>query len=761
MTIKKVFSFLCLFLWANISIAEKISEISISGNTTVSRGTVLSYLPVEIGDEYSENLSNLTISSLYQTGYFSDIEVSFENKILKLNLKENPTIKYFEVKGYKNDKVLNEKKLELAILDAKLSAGNLYNKQLFYDFVNVLKKQYTDSGYLNAKFDYEIDQDSANRIGIEINIDEGEGIKITNFEIKGSKDFEEGELLDLFDIGEPDIFFINFWTEKDQFSNYDYDAGIENLKSFFLAKGYLEFEILTEDMIYSDDNESVDIRLKIFEGPRYVVNNIVFNGDFLNIPKEKLFELFALKNGDIFNRKEIISGLEKINDFFGNQGFAFVKVDADSKEDKVNKQVNLDISVNVNERVYLNRITISGNTRTQDDVIRREINLLEGQQYSTSELEKSLENIKRLGYFSNVDMKTTKQIDEPDKINLHFTVDENKTGQFSIGLSQSNSTGAAFTLGVQEKNFLGTGNTLNAKLVSSEAVEEISFFFLDPDFNNKKHSLSYGLFSKTIDSKYIDLGAYTINEIGFNGSYGIPVSEYGVFTNGFRYSSLDLQCGSIYSLYEANQCSKGKGQVDLSLTSTVRENSLNDSIYPTNGRYNNVSASFSLPITDINYYKFDFNHKSYYELNDTLTLKLGADVGYIDSYSEKDTPFYKKYFGGGASSIRGFELNSIGPTYSNGTVKGGEVSILGTTSIISPLTFLEDSDMMRIGAFAEMGGIYDSATNLKFDDLKSSVGVAFGWYTPIGPIGVHWAKPITTKNSDRLESFAFTLGSAF
>jgi len=755
--------FAALFLFSLLSFfasSEEIKKIEINGLSSLSRGTILSYLPVEIGDEFSDEISDLTIAKLYKTGLFEDIRVEFIESTLKLQISESPVIKYFEVKGFKNDRVLNEDALNLSIKDAKLSAGNLFKKDTFDFFIRKLNDEYLSSGHYKANINPKIEKDSSNRIGIEINIDEGDVAKINSFKILGSKDFDEDELLDFFSIGEPDLFFINFFTEKDFFSQFEFDAGLQKLKSHYISLGYLEYEVLEKQINLSDDKTEIDLEILINEGPRYILGKVDLSGDTLNIPYSEVIKLMDINSGDFFENKKLVESLENINAFYGDQGFANTNINASTTEDKANKVVDVNIEVNVNNRVYLNRIVITGNTRTQDDVIRREINLLEGQLYIKSELDKSISNIRRLSYFSNVELKTTKVPNQPDKLDLLIKVDENKTGEFSIGLSQSSSTGAAFNLGIKERNFLGTGNTLNASLINSEAVEELRFQFLNPDFNGKKHSLGYGAYSKQVNSQFIDLASYTLDEIGVNTSYGIPISEYGKFFNGFEISSSDLKCGLIYSVYESQQCGSSVGIVDYLYKSSISENSLNDSNFPSDGRQNNLSIQLALPFSDHKYIKFDGSHASYYPLSNSLVAKVSSRVGFIDSYNDSQTPFYKKYFGGGSASIRGFDFNSLGPKYPNGDVKGGEVSLLASGAIFSPLP-LKDSNNMRIGAFVDMGSITESISDFDLNDIRASSGIAFSWITPIGPIGVNLSKPIIKKTGDSIETFSFTLGSSF
>jgi len=754
-------TFLIFSLVSFFAASEEIKKIEINGLSSLSKGTVLSYLPVEIGDDFNDLISDISLQKLYETGLFEDIKISQTNGIVNIVIYESPVIKYFDVKGFKNDRVLNEDVLKSTLSDIKLSSGNLFRKNIFEKFINQLKDEYKASGHYKADIKVKVDKDLQNRIGIEVNIDEGEVARIRSFRLKGNEKFDNDFLLNFFTIGEPDIFFINFFTEKDFFSQFEFDAGLQKIKSHYIASGFLEFEILNSSVQISENKEEINLLVEIHEGPQYKIRDINFKGDFLNVPEEQIMQLLGISSGQIFKNKDLISGLQEINNYFGDQGFAFSKINADTNENKDLKEVNITIDINVNDRIYINRIIITGNTRTQYDVIRREINLFEGQQYSKSELDKSISNIKRLAFFKNVEMKSSRLADDADKVDIFIEVDENKTGELSIGLSQSNTTGAAFTFGIKERNFLGTGNVLNAGLINSEAVEEVSFFFSNPDFLGKNHTLSYGVTSRKVDSKYIDLNSYTLNTLGVNASYGIPISEYAKFNNGFNIETLDLECGSIYLFYENSQCSDNSSKLNFSLISSVNENSLNDSMFPTSGKKSNVRLELGLPLADFLYYKFDIDHSSYYPVGENLTLKLGSKLGFIDTYNDKETPFYRKYFGGGSTSIRGFDLNSLGPKYSNGSVKGGEVSLLGTSSIISPLSFIDNSNNMRVGAFVDIGSITESVDQFDTSDIRASTGIAFSWYTPIGPIGINYSKPIISKSSDNIENFSFTLGASF
>jgi outer membrane protein insertion porin family len=358
-------------------------------------------------------------------------------------------------------------------------------------------------------------------------------------------------------------------------------------------------------------------------------------------------------------------------------------------------------------------------------------------------------------------MEVTKLKEFDDKINLHFSVEETKTGTFSIGLSHSNSSGAAFNLGIKENNFLGTGNTLNASFSNSEAVQEMSIYFSDPYFTEDQHSISYGVFTKNVDGAALEVGGYKINEAGFSLGYGIPLTEETRISTDLRVSSRDITCGDDMKIYEPTQCASGDS-TEVKTNLRWSNNTLDSFNYPTEGQKNSLSFDLTLPIADFRYYKLDASHKSYYPIGNGLTWKVNGSLGLAQGYGGKELPFFKRYYGGGSSSVRGFDFNSLGAIYTGTTIaKGGELSLLAGTSIISPMKFINDSKNMRMSAFIDAGSVEEKASNISLDQIRVSTGVAFSWLTPIGPLGIYAATPLVKKSADKTKTIEFTLGTNF
>jgi len=662
--------------------------------------------------------------------------------------------------GFSDGDILNEETVEKILTNFKLTAGQIYDPNKLGSLVNDISNLYAVNGYYQASVMPNTKIDSKNRIGIVIDISEGERALINSMKINGLSFFEEEELLDLFEIGEPDFFILNYFTKKDQFSKLEFDSGIEKIKSKYLNEGFLDVAIAASNTEYNKKQNNIDIVISIDEGEVYKLKSIVFNEDLSLAEKNHLESFFEIRSNDPFKRNLIVKGVKSVGDFYQNKGYAKARIS--SKADILEGNlVNISILINLFDKTYINRIEISGNNRTQDDVIRRKLMLLEGQAYSKKELDESIKSIKRLGYFSQVDYELKFLNNSPDKADLLISVIESKTGEFSVGLSHSNSTGAAVNAGISQSNILGTGNTLNAKFSNSEAIKETSVYFKDPYFNDFGHSISYGFFSKSLDASNLSTSSYLIDENGLIFGYGVPLtSESDIFAE-FKISNIDLTCGANLLIYESNEC-QSNDDLDTLLSLSYNSNNLNDFYSPTEGSSTSITSLIALPLGDFKYATLGLNKKSYTPINERLTLKLSGRAKFAAAYAGDEVPFHKRFFEGGTSSIRGFDFNSLGSKYPDNEPKGGEFSIVSSAGVSSPIDFLGvDNSNIKIFGFVDAGTISDKVSDFRVEDLRVSSGFGFNWNTPIGPLGIHLAKPLVKKNGDTLETFSFNLGSKF
>jgi len=749
-----------LLLFSILSFAGKIEKIEINGLNTISRGTVLNYITMEVGDEISSNSLRDSYSSLSKTDLFSDINLYEKDKKLVIELKENPTIKFIEFKGYKEDVILSEKIVTDIKQNFKLKPGDVFVKKNVEDLIRELKKLYETNAYFKTTISFSSVLDEFNRIGLEFKITENDRALIEKFEIVGNTIFDDDDILDLFNMGESDFFILNYFTKNDHFSKFKLDSGVKSLETKYHSVGYLDFSIKKLDIKYIESSNKLNIKVSIDEGKEYKVGNISFSGEILEFSQDFLKKYITFSKGESFKRSLVVKDLKSLESFFQNKGFAFAKIDSEVKQNMGALDVNINISLG--DIVYISRIEISGNTTTQDDVIRAKLDVIEGQKYSLSDIKESLNNINRSGFFSNVDYQIKRRVDSPDNIDIYLNVEETKTGEISVGLSHSNSTGAAINAGIKQNNILGTGKVFNAAFSNSSAVKELSFYFKDPAFNNQNHTISYGLFDRSTDASNLDASTYTINEKGFIFGYGIPIASDSDIFSELKTANISLTCGTdLLNIYEVTQCNSDDS-LDSSFSLTYSQNSLNDAFFPTSGTNSRIESVIGVPFSDFKYYKAGLSYKKYGQIFNDKVLKFSTRFNLASGYGGDDLPFFKRFYEGGSSSIRGFDFNSLGPKYANDKPKGGEVSIISSIGIASKVDILGiDNENMRLIGFVDAGTLSEKVSNFNFNDLRSSIGIQLSWLTPIGPIGINLAQPIIKKSEDKTEVFAFELGAKF
>ena len=765
----QLLAFLLLFFTSH-AYSESINEINFIGLNNASEELLLQKLPINIGDEYSDSSGDIIIQSLFNTGLFSDISIKIINGKLDVLLEENPLIKYVEfdqdidkgISAWLNQTKphLNSEKLEELLLSESFSSGDIFTDKKLNNFISILESKYLQNGYFNTLIDSKVDIDSQNRAGVIFRIKQGKRAKIESFEIIGASKINKDELLKLFAIGEADMAVINYFTNKDLFTESEFQSGIDSMANKYYDSGYLDFIILNAETSLNEAKDEISINLEITEGVQYFLGDVSFNGDLAGFSIKELNNTVNLTKGNIFNRNLVIQSIQNLTDLFADKGYAFVEVSPITSETE--NKVNIDFNISQNKKVYINRISISGNTRTQDDVIRREIGISEGGLYSRSILRDSLLKLRRLGYFSDVQISTSEVSNMPDKININFSVKETQTGAISFTMSHSNNYGISFGAGIEEKNIFGSGNTLNAQIKVSESFNKVSFYFMNPNYNDAGHSVSIGAFRSEINDDDVAVNSYEIDSSGASFGYGIPLSNNTNIFGDLEYSKNTIKCSALFSGtgYESSQCATSKND-EFKATISWSENSLNNYLYPTEGVNNSIVGGLSLPLGDYRYYSLSANHTGYTPISDNTTLKLTGNFNLAKGYSNKELPFYKRYFGGGSGSVRGFGNKTLGPTYPNNKAKGGEISILASANLITPAFFFDNNEKMRMSAFVDAGNIFEKSSNIDLGDLRMSAGFGFAYLSPIGSIGAFVSTPILKKDGDTVENFGFSLGTGF
>jgi outer membrane protein insertion porin family len=752
------------------TLSNPIEKINFIGLTNTPEKNISDSVSFIIGQNYNSDTSDKLVQSLFKTGFFLDISIEKEANALTITFVENPFIKYLEIssksdstfKDWLNAKenLFSNEELEDFAANQGISPGEIYSKNKLYEFVSQIETKYFEEGYYNASIILTDEVDVQNRIGIKIDINQGNQAKVKTLNILGSNLFTEKELLKLFKVGEPDFFLMNYFTNKDKFSDDKFQDGLDKVTEQYFNSGYLDFSITDISTNLSENKENISIDIYVSEGIQYKLGNISFTGDLGNQTINDLSDATNLKTGDIFNRSLIMEDIQTITDIYADQGYAFVNIEPITKD--ILNTVDLAIAISLNKKIYVNRITISGNTRTQDSVIRREMIITEGGLYSRSDLRESIKNLRRLGYFSDVQMAASEVNDLPDKIDINIQVEETKTGSISLSLSHSNSYGISLGAGIKERNIFGSGNTLNSELKLSESFNKLSLYFENPNYNDKDHSVNFGFYLSELKDDDVMKDSYEISTKGFSFGYGIPITSVTRVNTNIDYSNNTIKCGTAFatSEYELTQCNSNDNE-EVKLNINWSENTLNNYMYPTDGRSNSVSLNIATPIGDYKYISLNTNHSSYTPINNNVTLKLTGDLGIAKGYDDKELPFFKRYFGGGSGSVRGFGNKTLGPLYVNGKAKGGELSVFGSANLITPAFFFDNNEKMRLSAFIDVGNVYEKTSNIKLNDLRMSTGVGFAYLSPIGAVGIFASTPLIKKSGDIIEDFGVTLGTGF
>ena len=755
---KRFHLLLSLLLVSITSVAENISSIDIKGLNSISRGTVLSYLPFEKGDPISEKQLDLTKTSLLRTNFFKSVKARFQENILIVDVVENPIIKWIEVKNYDDGNVLSSENLDDVLKNNQLKVGSIYIEKNLKKFIESIVNVYKEEGFFKTKITLNSSLDEQNRIGLEIDIQEGERAKIKKFTIKGSSLYTEDDLLENFEIGEPDFILLNYFTEKDSFKKNALDAGIEKISNLYISEGYLDFKFTDTQVNFIDDN-SLSISLDLSEGEVFTLGDVKFESPENLLNYEKYNKKFTELKNKNFKRIALLRVISLIEKELKNKGFAYAKITPSLKIKPGSQIVDIELDFFLEEKYVINRINITGNYRTQDEVIRRELSFLEGELYPLSKINESISRLKRLGFFSDVKLAISKSKENQSLIDINIELTETKTGEITFGVSHSSSTGASFNAGIAQNNFLGTGIQLNAALESSNAVKNINLYVKDPHINKEGHAMSYGIFSKTTDAAELDISSYTLDKKGIVLGYGLNLSKNSSVFAETTFSTNEVLCSDSMKINEPTQCGLGSSFLNT-VSLKYSKDSRNDYLFPTNGSSFISKLTLATPFSNLNYWKSENSYKKYSPFGENFTFKRTLEINFADGYSGDALPFYERFFSGGASSLRGFSFNAVSPLYSDLTNKGGEFQISSTLAIAKPLDFSNTNEGNVQGIlFLDTGTVGESLGD-SFD-LRASVGAQLTWKSPIGPIGIYYAVPIKKLSTDVTEEFSLNLGASF
>jgi outer membrane protein insertion porin family len=760
-----------------------IEDIKVEGLQRISLGTVFTYLPLKVGETLDAKRSTEAVRALFKTGFFEDVWFTRNDDVLVIHIVERPSISSIKIFG---NKEINTEDLTKALKDIGLAEGRVFNRSLLDQVQQELNRQYFALGNYGIKIESKVTDLKRNRVDIELDIDEGEPARIRQIKIIGANKFEEQRLLDILELSMPTMF--SGISGSDKYSKQTLVGDLERLRSFYLDRGYINFSIDSTQVSISPDKRDVYVTINITEGDQFFINDISLAGNLI-LGREEIEKLITLAPGDIFSRQQVIDATNAIVDRLGVDGYAFANVNPIPKIDEENKKVALTLFIDPGNRVYVRRINIIGNTKTKDEVIRRELRQMEGGWISTPLVNRSKVRLQRLGYFDEVKVDTPTVPGTTDQVDVNFEVVEGSTGTFTAGLGYGSEGGFLFNASVALNNFLGTGKRIRAEVNQNDITEVYSFSYTNPYWTIDGVSRGFSIFSRSTDSNEANLADFTTNKVGGNVNFGIPLTEYtsARFSLGFEDTDIDINETEAPDYYSKWVIDNGESFLAYPATMSHSYDTRNRAIFPETGILSRVSAEVALPGGDLEYYKASYDFKSYFDVGRSLTLMMGGELAYGDGYGDSDSlPFFENYYTGGIRSVRGFESNTIGPkgvkcrtfTASDGMggttltevcepdeAVGGNAKFEGRLELfIAPSFDDQPNRNFRFSTFIDFARVYnnvDDPSILSDDRLRASYGVGAVWITPVGALTFSLAWPIVDYAGDKTEVFGFNIGAPF
>ncbi|HVK54278.1 MAG TPA: outer membrane protein assembly factor BamA [Burkholderiales bacterium] len=734
-----------------------VKDIRVEGIQRTEAGTVFSYLPVKVNETMNDEKASAAIKALYATGFFSDVRLEVDKDILVVIVQERPAIAQIDIDGAKE---FSRDNLKDGLKQVGLSEAKIYDKALLDRAEKEIKRQYLSRGYYSADVTTTVTPLERNRVALSFKIVEGEVAKIRDINIIGAQAFKEKSLRGLFQLTTPGLFT---WISKnDQYSKQKLSADLETLRSFYLNRGYLEFNINSTQVQITPDKQDIYITLNISEGPVYTVTDVKLAGELL-VPEAELRSLITIKPGDTFSRDRLTESSKKISDRLSNDGYSFANINAVPELDKEKHTAAFTFQVDPGRRVYVRRINISGNTRTQDEVVRRELRQMEGGWYSGEKIARSKQRLDRTNYFSEVNVETPPVPATTDQVDVNINVTERQTGSIQLGAGFSSADKLVLSASVSQSNIFGTGNFLSAQINNGQVNKVYALSFTNPYFTSDGVSFGYDLYKRDTDYSELSTGNYNTSTTGAGVRLGLPVTETDAINLGLALERTNLETNSSTPQRVQDFVTTNGEEYDTVRGSITWSRDTRDSIfYATKGRLQEVGSEFGLPGGDLKYYKLRYRQQWLYPATTWLTMSLNGELGYADGYGGKELPFFRNFYLGGVGSVRGYETSSLGPRdpVTDDSI-GGNRSILFNAEALFPLPGLNQDKSVRLSAFIDGGQVFDKNEKISMDELRYSAGIAVSWYSPVGPLKFSIANPLNKKDGDKVERFQFQLGTFF
>ena len=783
-----------------------VKDIRVDGLQRVSAGTVFSAFPINIGDKVDNAKLASASRGLFATGYFNDIELLRDGDILVVRLVELPTITALEIEG---NSAIETEQLKTGLKQAGLAEGYVFKRSTLERLELELERQYVSQGRYDAQIDTEVKKLPRNRVSLKINVDEGSVASISHINIVGFENFEKQELLNQFELKPTNLW--SWYSSDDKYSREKLGGDLERLRSFYLDRGFIRFNVESTQVSLSPSKEDVFISVNVHEGDVYTVSKVNLAGELI-LEEELLRKLVIMEEDQTFSRQKVTFTQDLIAKRLGNEGFTFASVNGVPKINDEDKTVELTFFVEPGKRTYVRRINFTGNESTMDEVLRREMVQMEGGWASTELIEQSKSRLEQLGFFKGVNVETPKVPGSDDLIDVNYSVEEQPSGSLNLSIGYSSADGMILGTSVSQNNFMGTGKKMSTSLNKTDAVTSLNLSYTDPYYTVDGISRGYGLFYSQTDFSELSLSDYNTDTYGARTTFGFPISgrERLSFSVEASRTLMEAQETGIAEEILSFVEDEGEDFVEVTLGSSWSWTTLNRGLFPTAGAKQSLALEATVPGSELEYYRVTYNAQKYFPISGEWTFRIRTELGYGDGYGDtEELPFFRNFRAGGVGSVRGYTSNSLGPRgaikrdiplpdgtgfadsngdnipdvgyYADNNSLGGNLLTEASMELVFPLPFVEDQRSMRSVLFLDAGNVFDTecltltegngagdvnahpscSEGFDANEIRFGTGVSLTWVTAIGPLTFTFARSLNSKDDDETEGFEFSLGQVF
>ncbi len=732
-----------------------LKDIRIEGLQRTDPGTVFAALPFRIGDTYTDDKASTALRSLFATGLFKDVRIEIEGDVVVVIVDERSIIAAVSFAGLKE---FDKDPLTKSLRDAGIGEGLPFDRALIDRAEQEIKRQYLSRSLYGAEVVTTITPLERNRVNVTFTMTEGDAAKIRDIRITGNQVFSESTLLGLFELTPTGWF--TWYSKTDRYSRSKLNAELEKVRAYYLNRGYLDFAIESTQVTISPDKQTISIAISVREGQPYTVTSVRLEGDYLG--KEDEFRAFvALRPGQPYRGDSVAETTRRFSELFGLYGYAFARVEQRTEIDRATGQVAVVLAAEPQRRVYVRRIDVAGNTRTRDEVVRREFRQLESAWYDGGLIKLSKERVERLGYFKDVEVENNEVPGAPDQVDLVINVTEKPTGNLIVGAGYSNAEKFTFTASVKQDNAFGSGHYLGLEVNTSRFNRALVISTVDPYWTVDGISRAIDLYYRT-SRPFNSLGdSYDLTTPGAAIRFGVPFSEYDTvfFGIGFERTEIGTSAGIPLS-YLNYRILYGNNANAFPITLGWARDARDSVVTPTAGRFQRVNLEASL-FGDVRYTRTNLQYQEFWGLPYRLSVGLNAEIGYGKGLGGKPFPVFKNFYGGGLGTVRGFEQGSLGVVDPTGAYIGGATRFNLNASLFFPIPGTGNDRSLRVFAFADTGNVWREGEKIRGDSLRSSVGLGLSWISPVGPLQLSYGKPVQFERNDRIQRFQFQIGTAF